>query len=133
MDPEDLTRKERTVLAEANNVLAKVGTIVDRQPASTLSDRLRRFMEYGFNDLKVMFLTDASRGGDLDNAEIEERVRSDAFQRIGPPRAPRLRRSFRASRSSRGYGSCWGSRSGCTMRSSSVRSRLSPANAACVR
>jgi hypothetical protein len=91
MDPEDLTRKERTVLAEADNVLAKAGTILDRRPANTLSDRLRRFMEYGFNDLKVMFLTDASRGGDLDNREVEERVRSDAFQRIGPPRAPRLR------------------------------------------
>jgi hypothetical protein len=91
MDPEDLTRKERAVLAEADNVLAKADTILGRQPANTLSDRLRRFMEYGFNDLKVMFLTEASRGGDLDNPEIEERVRSDAFQRIGPPRAPRLR------------------------------------------
>lgn len=91
MDPEDLTRKERTVLAEANSVLASADSIRDRDPADTLGDRLRRFMEYGFNDLKVMFLTDASRSGDLDNPEIEERVLSDAFQRMGPPRAPRLR------------------------------------------
>ena len=91
MDPEDLTRTERTVLANADSVLARADTILDRHPADTLSDRLRRFMEYGFNDLKVMFLTDASRGGDLDDPEIEERVRSDAFQRIEPPRAPRLR------------------------------------------
>jgi hypothetical protein len=91
MDPEDLTRNERTILAEANSVLAEADTIRDPHPADTLGDRLRRFMEYGFNDLKVIFLTDASRGGDLDNPEIEERIRSDAFQRMGPPRAPRLR------------------------------------------
>ena len=91
MDPEDLTRRERTVLAAADSVLAKADTIVDRQPADASSDRLRRFMGYGFNDLKVLFLTDASRGGDLDNPEIEQRLRSDDFQRIGPPRAPRLR------------------------------------------
>jgi hypothetical protein len=90
-DPEDLTRKERTALAEADRALAKADTILDRHPADTLSDRLRRFLEYGFNDLKVMFLTDAARGGDLNNPEIEERVHSDALLRIGPPRAPRLR------------------------------------------
>jgi hypothetical protein len=49
------------------------------------------FVPNGFNDLKVVFLTDASRLGDLDNSEIEAPVRSEAFQRIGPPRAPRLR------------------------------------------
>jgi len=91
MDPEDLTRKERTVLTETDSVLAKAGTILERPQADTLNDRLRRFMEYRFNDLKVMFLTDASRGGDLDNPEVEERVRSDAFQRIETTRAPRLR------------------------------------------
>ena len=91
MDPDELTRTERTVLAEADHLLAGAGTIVDRQPADTLSDRLRRFMEYGFNDLKVIFLADAARGGDLDNPEVEARIRSDAFQRIGPPRAPRLK------------------------------------------
>ena len=91
MDPEELTRKERTILARAEKVLAETDTIEDRDPADTLSDRLLRFMEYGFNDLKVVFLTDASRGGDLDNPEIEERVRSDAFLCLGPPRAPRLR------------------------------------------
>src|SRR4029453_11495674 len=85
MDPEDLTRKERTVLADANSVLARADTIRDRHPADTLGDRLRRFMDYGFNDLKVMFLTDAARSGDLENPEIEERVRSDAFRRLGPP------------------------------------------------
>jgi hypothetical protein len=56
MDPEDLTRTERTVLANADSVLAKADTILDRHPADTLSDRLRRFMEYGFNDLKVLQL-----------------------------------------------------------------------------
>jgi hypothetical protein len=91
VDPEDLTRKERSILAEAESVLAKVDTHLDRHPADTLNDRLRRFIEYGFNDLKVTFLTDGSRGGDLDDPEVEARVRSEAFQRIGPPRAPRLR------------------------------------------
>lgn len=90
IDPEELTRKERTIFAQAHSVLAKTDTIGDRDPADTLSDRLRRFIEYGFNDLKVVFLTDAARG-DLDDPEIEEQVRSDAFQRLGPPRAPRLR------------------------------------------
>ena len=91
MDPEDLTRNVRSFLAEAESVLAKADTNLERHPAGTLSDRLRRFMEYGFNDLKVMFLTDASRGGDLDDSEVEARVRSEAFQRVEPPRAPRLR------------------------------------------
>ena len=91
MDPADLTRQERTVLTEAERVLAKADTNLDRHPADTLRDRLRRFMVYGFNDLKVMFLTDASRGGDLEDSEVEAQVRSEAFQRIGPPRAPRLR------------------------------------------
>ena len=91
IDPEDLTRTERTVLAEADSVLARTDTILDRHPADTLGDRLRRFMEYGFNDLKVIFLAEASRAGDLNNPEIEERVHSDAFQCVGPPRAPRLR------------------------------------------
>jgi len=91
MDPEDLTREEHSALTEAKSVLAKVDTILDRHPADTLSDRLRRFIEYGFNDLKVMFLTDASRGGDLHDSNVEAQVRSEAFQRIGSPRAPRLR------------------------------------------
>lgn len=89
-DPEDLTRKERTILAEARSVLARADTNQARQSTDTLSDRLRRFMEYGFNDLKVIFLTDASRDGDLDNPQIEQQLRSDTFQRIEPPRAPPL-------------------------------------------
>jgi hypothetical protein len=90
-DPEDLTNKERTILAQADSTLAQADRIVGRDATDTLSDRLRRFMQYGFNDLKVVFLTDASRAGDLDNPEVEALVRSEGFQRIGPPRAPRLR------------------------------------------
>jgi hypothetical protein len=90
-DPEDLTNKERTILTQADSAIAQADRIVGRDPADTLSDRLRRFMEYGFNDLKVVLLTDAARVGDLDSAEIEAGIRSEAFQRIGPPRAPRLR------------------------------------------
>src|SRR5262249_30501917 len=90
-DPEDLTNKEQAILAQADSALAQADRIVARDAADTLSDRLRRFMEYRFNDLKVVFLTDASRAGDLDNPEVEALVHSAAFQRIGPPRAPRLR------------------------------------------
>jgi hypothetical protein len=91
IDPEDLTNEERTILAHADSALVRADRIVGRDAADALSDRFRRFMEYGFNDLKVVFLTDASRTGDLDNPEIEALVHSEAFQRIGPPRAPRLR------------------------------------------
>jgi hypothetical protein len=89
--PEDLTNKERTILARTDGALEQADRIVEREPPDNLSDRLRRFVEYGFNDPKVVFLTDASRAGDLDSPEIEAGIRSDAFQRIGPPRAPRLR------------------------------------------
>lgn len=93
-DPEDLTNEERTILKQANSAIAQADRIVGRDPADTLSDRLRRFTEYGFNDLKVVLLTDAARVGDLDDVEIEAQIRSDAFQAIGPPRAPRLRRDM---------------------------------------
>jgi len=91
IDPEELTKEERTILGEANSVIAQADRLVGRDAADTLSDRLRRFLEYGFNDLKVVFLADAAGDGGLDDADIEARIRSEAFQRIAPPRAPRLR------------------------------------------
>jgi hypothetical protein len=94
MDPGDLTREERTMLAQAESAIAQADTIVGRDAADTLNDRLRRFMDYRFNDLKVIFLTDVAGVGELDDADIEARIGSDAFQRLNPPRAPRLRRDI---------------------------------------
>ena len=90
-DPDDLTREERAILEEAGDLLAKVDTILEPRPTGTSSDRLRRLMEYRFNDLKVLFLTETAMDGNLDDPDIEAQIQSDAFHRIGPPRAPRLR------------------------------------------
>jgi len=52
--------------------------------------RLRRFLEYGYNDLRVFFLTECSEAGGLDDQEAEQLVNDEVFHRIAPPRPPSI-------------------------------------------
>lgn len=83
IDPEELTRQEGLLLADAEKYLPHI-------PPDTPLDRLRRFLEYKFNDLKVIFLTDVWRGDSVNGPEMEELIRSESFQRLEPARPPRL-------------------------------------------
>jgi hypothetical protein len=89
-DPEELTREEGALLSEANTLLANVDEYTPQQPAETPLARLRRFLDYRFNDLKVVLLADASLAGSVTDPEMEELIRSDSFQRIEAPRPMRL-------------------------------------------
>jgi hypothetical protein len=54
------------------------------------SKRLRRFLDYGYNDLRVLFLTEACDAGGLDDPEAEQIVASEALLRIAPARPARI-------------------------------------------
>jgi len=83
IDPDELTREETTLFARTNELLPE-------DPPDTPLARLRRFLDYKFNDLKVIFLTDMCRGGSIDDPEMEELIRSESFQRVEGARPPRL-------------------------------------------
>lgn len=89
-DPEELTRDECQALSSANKALAESDEVVPRKPPDTPTARLRRFLDYRHNDLKVIFLVDASLAGGIGDPEIEELIRSDSFQRIEAARPPRV-------------------------------------------
>lgn len=89
-DPEQLTREEAAVFAETDRVLAEAEKHLPQTSPDTPLERLRRFLDYKINDLKVVFLTDAARAGEINDPEIEEMIRGDLFQRVEAPRQPRL-------------------------------------------
>jgi hypothetical protein len=83
----ELLRKAEEVMALAESVLRPPGA---RKPSDPPIARLRRFMEYRCNDLKVHFLVETANAGFLNDPEIEELIASDAFIRIEPPRPPSI-------------------------------------------
>jgi hypothetical protein len=90
-DPEMLTSREQTMLAEAESCLSESEKYSSPAPsADTQGARLRRFLGYKLNDLKVIFLTDACLAGVISDPTIEEEIRSAAFQRLEASRPARL-------------------------------------------
>jgi hypothetical protein len=89
-DPEELTAKEQTMLADAEKCLSESEKYFPQTPADTPRARLRRFLSYKLNDLKVIFLTDACLAGGISDPAMEEEIRGAAFQRLEAPRPARL-------------------------------------------
>jgi len=87
-DPEELARDEQAMYAEAERLLADGAKYLPRNAPDTPLARLRRFLDYRLNDLKVIFLTDACRTGGVFDPEIEELIRSEPFQRVEASRPP---------------------------------------------
>jgi hypothetical protein len=83
LDPGELTRNESAALADSEKYLPQI-------PGDTQLARLRRYLDYKSNDLKVAFLIDASLAGNINDPEIEELIRNEPFQRLEAARAPRL-------------------------------------------
>jgi hypothetical protein len=52
--------------------------------------KLRRFLDYGYNDVRVFFLTECSETGGLNDPEAEQLVNDPEFRRIAPPRPPSI-------------------------------------------
>jgi hypothetical protein len=52
--------------------------------------RLRRFLNYGYNDLRVSFLIDRAEAGGLDDAEIEQLISDSGFLHIARARPPSI-------------------------------------------
>jgi len=89
-DPEELTRTDDKLLKDAEELAAEIPKHVAQDLPDTPAARLRRFLDYKFNDLKVVFLTDACSAGGLADPEMEELIRSEQFQRVEAARPPRL-------------------------------------------
>ena len=82
-----LLEKAAEALELAEDVLTPQGTVKPPDPPLA---RLRRFMEYRCNDLKVHFLVDMANTGYLNDPELEALIASEAFARIEPPRPPSI-------------------------------------------
>jgi len=52
--------------------------------------RLRRIIDYGYNDLRVQFLAECCEAAGLNDPEAEQLVTSDAYRRIAPARPPSI-------------------------------------------
>jgi hypothetical protein len=89
-DPEELTRDEGALFTDINTAFDKVGKYAPQEPPETPLARLRRFLDYRFNDLKVVFLVDASLAGSVTDPAMEELIRSEPFQRVEGARPMRL-------------------------------------------
>jgi hypothetical protein len=84
-------------LEEMNRFMDTVGEEVGKalrpldppEPDSTAM-RLQRILDYGYNDLRVMFLSEFSAAGGLDDPEAERLINTAAFRRIAPPRPPSI-------------------------------------------
>jgi hypothetical protein len=87
-DFELMNESEAQILGKANEVLQlRLG----REPESdTPILKLKRFLDYQFNDLRVLFLTELADAGGIDDAEIEQLINTPAFQRIAPARPPNI-------------------------------------------
>jgi hypothetical protein len=84
-------------LLAAEKALADAIAVLARYDAENTPDtpaaRLRRFLEYKFNDLRVRFLADTAMAGGVDDAEIESILLSTGFAEVEPPRAPSIYRN----------------------------------------
>lgn len=89
-DPEEMTREEEALFAAAGTCLADADRSLAQTPPDVPVERLRRFLDYKFNDLKVIFLTDACLAGGVTDPEIEEQIHSESFLRIEAARPMRL-------------------------------------------
>ncbi len=79
-------------LADALAVLAQYEC--ESSPDTPVA-RLRRFLEYKFNDLRVRFLAHTAMAGGVDDPAIESILLSTAYAKIERPRAPSIYRSPR--------------------------------------
>lgn len=89
-DPEELTTNEETMLADAKKLLSECSEHFPLTSPDTPHARLRRFLDYRLNDLKVIFLTDACLAGGICDLALEQEIRGAAFQRLEAPRPARL-------------------------------------------
>jgi hypothetical protein len=84
-------------LLAAEKALADALAVLARYEPEIIPDapvaRLRRFLAYKFNDLKVRFLTDTAMAGGVDDSEIESILLSTGFAEIDAPRAPSIYRN----------------------------------------
>jgi hypothetical protein len=80
-------QKATDALASAERIINPPGRV---NPPDLPLARLRRFIEYRCNDVKVHFLVDLANAGYLNNPELEGLIASDAFARIEPPRPPSI-------------------------------------------
>src|SRR5262249_9375184 len=82
--PEELefmNESEARILAAAKEILAPLDA---PEPDSPLL-RVRRILDYGYNDLRVRFLTERSEAGGLNEPGLEQLVSDPAFLSIAAP------------------------------------------------
>lgn len=84
---DELLQKAEEVRKLAERVLAPPGTVKPPDPPIA---RLRRFIEYRCNDLKVHFLVDLANTGYLNDPQLEDLIASHDFARIELPRPPSM-------------------------------------------
>jgi len=87
-DLELMNDTEAQMLATASEALQfRVGP--EPEP-DTPSLKLKRFLDYQYNDLRVLFLTELAEAGGVADPEIERALGSQAFQTIAPARPPSI-------------------------------------------
>jgi hypothetical protein len=78
-------------ILDAEKILEGAERIVALHARSPIEDtpmeRLTRFLQYKFNDLKVRFLVDSAIAGGMADPAVEDSVVGEAFAAIEPPRA----------------------------------------------
>jgi len=80
---------ESRIMADAEMALAAAERILRPHAppeADSAAKRLRRFLDYEYNDIRVLFLTEACDAGGLNDPEAEQIVASEAMRRIAPAR-----------------------------------------------
>jgi hypothetical protein len=87
-DLELMNDSETKLLEQAEKALQlRVGPEAD--PDTPLL-RLRRFLNYRYNDLRVVFLIERAEAGGVDDAEIEQLISDSGFRHIAPARPPSI-------------------------------------------
>lgn len=79
VEPMELTAREEALFEDIDKYLPQT-------PPDTPKARLSRVLEYGLNDLKVIFLTDSCLAGGISDPEMEAQIRSKTFEGIHGPR-----------------------------------------------
>lgn len=85
-DLELMNEHEARILSEAEKYIQP---LVPPEPDSPLL-KLQRLIDYGYNDLRVLFLTECCEARGLNDPEAEQLVTDAAFERIAPPRPPSI-------------------------------------------
>jgi hypothetical protein len=83
VEPMELTAREEALFENIDKYLPQA-------PPDTPKARLRRVLDYGRNDLKVIFLTDSCVAGGISDPEMEAQIRSNTFEDINGARAMEL-------------------------------------------